>query len=310
MARPLKVGILLPCVEGMYRGGNASWPEMTDLARAAEDAGFDSLWTGDHFLYRFPGIPEMGTWEAWSLITGLAAVTERVELGTMVSVTPWRTPGLLAKIVTAAEEISVGRIILGLGAGSHESEFPAFGYDSWGDKIARFEEELPVVKTLLRDGRIDHDGKYHTLRDCEIRPRGPRAEGPPIMVGAVGPRMIRLAATHADEWNIPWKHRVEDVLEETAKGEEACREVGRDPATLRRSVCAQVNVPGQESTLSEVLRGSRVEALRGDPAEIAAVLRSYADAGVSHVQLWLDPTTVTGIEAFAPVLEQLDRAKT
>src|SRR2546423_10828772 len=148
--RPLKVGLLTPCVEGMSEGGSASWRDMADLARAAEDTGFDSLWTGDHLLYRFPGVPEMGTWEAWSLITGLAAVTTRVELGTMVGVTPWRNPGLLAKIVTGAEEVSGGRVILGLGAGSHEPEFPAFGYDSWGDRIDRFEEELQIVATLLR----------------------------------------------------------------------------------------------------------------------------------------------------------------
>src|SRR5205807_9747200 len=127
------------------------------------------------------------------LLTALAAVTERVELGTMVTVTPWRNPGLFAKMVTAVEDVSGGRVILGLGAGSHEPEFPAFGFDGWGDRIDRFEEELQIIRTLLREGRIDHQGKYHTLRDCELRPRGPRAEGPPIMVGAVGPRMLRIA---------------------------------------------------------------------------------------------------------------------
>ena len=127
-----------------------------------------------------------------------------------------------------------------------------------------------------------------------------------IMVGAVGPRMLRLAATHADEWNIPWRHRLEDVVAEIERVEETCRAIGRDPATLRRSVCLQLNVPDQESSLSDLLRESRVEAINGDAAAIAAFLRTYADAGVSHVQLWIDPMTTSGIEAFGTVLEHLD----
>lgn len=309
MTRPLKVGALIPHLEGTYEGGTASWSDMRDIAQTAEDVGFDSIWVADHLLYRIPGIEPFGTWECWTLVSALAAVTTRVEIGTIVSVTPWRNPGLFAKIVDTAEEVSGGRIILGLGAGSHDAEFPAFGFDSWGHRVTRFEEELGILKTLLRDGRIDHEGRFHTLRDAELRPRGPRPNGPPIMVGAIGPRMLRAAVRHADMWNIPWRHDLADVISETERGEKACAELGRDPSTLTRSVALQVDLPRPaESSRGDLMDQSRTQALKGEPAEIAAHLKSYANAGVSHVQLWLDPSTPTALESFGEVLSALDSA--
>lgn len=306
--RPLKVGMLIPHLEGWYDGGTARWADMEAMARTAEDVGFDSLWVADHLLYRFPDVPSFGIWECWSLMAGLAAVTNRVELGTIVTVTPWRNPALFAKMVDTVEEISGGRVILGLGAGSHQPEFPAFGYDSWDHKVSRFEEEIGIIRTLLREGRIDHQGRFHTLRDCELRPRGPRPEGPPIMVGAMGPRMLRILATYADEWNIPWRQTVEELIEVSPRADEACVKVGRDPATLRRSACLQIDLPGSDlSGTSDLVRSSRARAIRGDYVEIAETLRGYASAGVSHLQLWLDPSTPAGIESFGRVLEELDR---
>jgi alkanesulfonate monooxygenase SsuD/methylene tetrahydromethanopterin reductase-like flavin-dependent oxidoreductase (luciferase family) len=223
----------------------------------------------------------------------------------MVSVTPWREPGLLAKIIDTAEEISGGRIIAGLGAGSHDAEFPAFGYDSWNHRVTRFEEEIGVLATLLREGRITHSGRFHTLEDCVLRPRGPRPDGPPIMIGAVGPRMLGLAVKYADMWNIPWRHDLEEVKAELTRGDEACREAGRDPASLQRSVALQIDLPRAPGTSRGALMdASRPTAVKGTNDEIAAHLRSYADAGVDHVQLWLDPATPAAVESFAPVLER------
>jgi alkanesulfonate monooxygenase SsuD/methylene tetrahydromethanopterin reductase-like flavin-dependent oxidoreductase (luciferase family) len=307
MTRPLKVGVLIPHLESMYEDGTAGWTDLEAIARTAEDVGFDSVWVADHLLYRFPDIATFGTWECWTLVSAIAAVTERVEIGTMVSVTPWRNPALFAKIIDTAEEISGGRIIVGLGAGSHEAEFPAFGFDSWEHRITRFEEELGILKTLLRTGHIDHEGRFHTLKDCELRPRGPRKEGPPIMVGAVGPRMLKAAVAHADQWNIPWRHDLADVVSEIERGEAACREAGRDPGTLTRSVCLQVDLPRPPgSTRSDLMNQSRAQALKSDG--IADHLRSYAAAGVSHVQLWLDPSTPDAVESFGSVLADLDSA--
>lgn len=306
--RPVKVGMLLPHLEGTHLGGTARWADLAAMATAAEEAGFDSLWVADHLLYRFPDVPEFGVTECWSLLAALAAVTDRVELGTLVTVTPWRNPALFAKMVDAVEEISGGRVILGLGAGSHQPEFPAFGYDSWEHKVSRFEEEIGIIHTLLRTGRIDHQGRFHTIRDCELRPRGPRPEGPPIMVGAVKPRMLRILATYADEWNIPWRQRVEDFAEVSPLGDDACAAIGRDPATLRRSAALQVDLPDAASYPGhELLRSGRGRAIRGEPAEVAETLRGYAAAGVSHIQVWLDPNSLEGIEWFAEVLTDLDR---
>jgi alkanesulfonate monooxygenase SsuD/methylene tetrahydromethanopterin reductase-like flavin-dependent oxidoreductase (luciferase family) len=299
----------LPHLEGSYLGVTARWEDLAAMARAAEDVGFDSVWVADHMLYRFPDIATFGAWECWSLVAALSAVTQRVELGTMVSVTPWRAPGLFAKILDTIEEISGGRVIAGLGAGSHEAEFPAFGFDFWHERVSRFEEEIKILHNLLKTGRVDHQGKYHSLADCELRPRGPRPEGPPIMIGAHGPRMVKLAATYADEWNIAWRQNIDDVIAEEARGDEVCRSIGRDPSTLRRSVALLVDLPIKDDFPgSELLRQGRAQAISGDYPEIAERLKAYANAGISQVQLWLDPANVAGIEAFGRVLEELDRS--
>jgi alkanesulfonate monooxygenase SsuD/methylene tetrahydromethanopterin reductase-like flavin-dependent oxidoreductase (luciferase family) len=305
--RPLKVGLILPHLEGWYQGDTARWSDLAAMAATAEDVGFDSLWVADHLLYRFPQIPTFGIWECWSLMAALAASTNHVELGTIVTVTGWRNPGLFAKMVDAVDEISAGRVILGLGAGSHEPEFPAFGYDHWNQRVSRFAEEIEIIHTLLRTGHIDHQGKYYSLRECELRPRGPRPQGPPIMVGALGPRMLRLLARFADDWNIPWRQSVELVTEQYPRGEEACQEVGRDFATLTKSVCLQVDLPGRANYPNlDWIRAARAQAIGGSHEEIAQTLRDYAAAGVSHVQLWLDPSNVAGVEEFGRVLERLD----
>jgi alkanesulfonate monooxygenase SsuD/methylene tetrahydromethanopterin reductase-like flavin-dependent oxidoreductase (luciferase family) len=291
----------------MYENsGTPGWSEMKDIAQAAEGAGFDSIWVADHLLYRIPGIEPFGTWECWTLVSALAAVTQRVEIGTMVSVTLWRNPGLFAKIIDTAEEVSGGRIIAGLGAGSHDADFTAFGFEGWNNRITRFEEDIGVLAKLLRTGRADHHGRFRELSDCELRPRGPRPNGPPIMVGAVGPRMLRATVQHADQWNIPWRHQLEDVVSEIERGDKACVDEGRDPASLSKSVCLQVDIPrGPENPRSDLMNQSRAQALKSDG--IVDHLRSYADAGVSHVQLWLDPATPEAMAGFGEVLAELDR---
>jgi alkanesulfonate monooxygenase SsuD/methylene tetrahydromethanopterin reductase-like flavin-dependent oxidoreductase (luciferase family) len=201
------------------------------------------------------------------------------------------------------DEISGGRLILGVGAGWNEPEYRAFGYP-FDHRFDRFEEALTIITGLLRDGHIDFAGTYYSARDCELRPRGPRKNGPPIMIGTTGKRMLALTARHADQWNVWYSHtgnRVEGVAPLLAAVDAACAEAGRDPKSLERTVAVMVEVgPHAPSTMS-------VPPLTGTPEELAASLRAYADAGVSHLQVWLEPNTVAGIEAFAPVLEALDR---
>jgi alkanesulfonate monooxygenase SsuD/methylene tetrahydromethanopterin reductase-like flavin-dependent oxidoreductase (luciferase family) len=314
-ARPLKVGLVLPQMEGMMAGGAARWSNLAAMARLAEDTGFDSLWVIDHFLIdglRQPGLKE-GLWECWSLLAALAATTRRVEIGPLVSSTNFRNPALLAKIADTVDEISGGRLILGLGAGWYEAEHHAFGYP-FDHRVSRFEEALKIVRPLLREGRADFAGEYYRARECELRPRSSRPGSPPILIGALAhrERMLRLVAEHADMWNA-WlafgRSHPDQIPPLRAALNAACAEVERDPATLKRTAGVLVDVSG-EPTLPAWVPGGNIfgplEPLNGSPEEIAESLRAFAREGISHVQVWLAPNSLGGIEAFAPVLELLN----
>ncbi len=305
-ARPLKVGLILPETERQMNGGSARWRDLHEMAQLGEQIGADSLWITDHLIHRVPGEEPRGMWECWSLISALAAVTTRAEIGTLVLCTIFRNPALLAKMADTVEEISDGRLILGIGAGWNEPEFRAFGYP-FDHRTDRFEEALAIISGLLRNGHIDFQGRYYEARDCELRPRGPRPGGPPIVIGAsqAGPRMLDLTARHADGWNTWFSstgNTVEGLQPLLERVDAACDAAGRERASLERSAAVIVEVgPHEPSAMSG-------PPLTGSAEEIAAGLRAYADAGVSHVQVWLEPNTLAGIEAFAPVLENLDRA--
>ena len=189
--RPLKVGLGVPQIEGILDGATPRWSDQATYAKLAEDVGFDSLWLEDHFLFRFEGQPVQGPWECFSNLAGLAAITERVELGTLVACSGFRTPALTAKIADSIDEISNGRLILGLGAGYHEPEYRAMGVP-FDRSASRFEEALQIITGLLREGRVDFEGGYYSARESELTPRGPRPQGPPILIGAQGPRSLHV----------------------------------------------------------------------------------------------------------------------
>src|SRR5919199_2308531 len=164
-----------------------AYAQIRDMARRIEAAGLDSVWVHDHLLYRWPGRPTDGIWECWTLVSALAEATQRVELGTLVLCSPFRNPALVAKMACTLDEVSGGRFTLGLGAGWHRPEFDAFGvpFDHRG---SRLDEALRIIAPLLRSGRVDFEGAYYRARDCEIVPRGPRPNGPPLMLAGSGPR--------------------------------------------------------------------------------------------------------------------------
>ncbi len=303
MDRPLKIGIQLPEVEREVR-----WPELRDMAQTAESVGFDSLWVGDHLLYRDPDLPPRGPWEAWSVLAALAAITERVELGPLVACVSFHNPAILAKKAATIDEISGGRLILGLGAGWNEPEYRAFGFP-FDHRVERFAEAFAVIRGLLRDGEVDFAGRYHQARECILLPPSARKGGPLIMVGTMGPRMLRLAAQYADAWNawFTWfGNRPEGIAAVRKKVDAACAEVGRDPATLARTAAVLVQVEGEQVAR----RGGQPETappLRGSPDELADQLRAFAAEGISHVQLVVEPITGRSIERLAPVLQALSR---
>lgn len=314
--RPLKVGLFFPHAQVGPDGRVPHWTNILTLARHAEEVGFDSLWFPDHFYYPRPELrlsdaptaeardaeAASGFWDCWTLITAIAASVPRVELGTLVACTGYRNPGVLAKIVSTVEEVSGGRVILGLGGGDSESEHHAFGLP-YENRIGRFEEALTIITRLFRDGHCDFSGTHYTVRDLELRPRGPRPKGPPIMIGtlATGKRMLRLTAQHADLWNgwIIRQSRPDTIPPLRAAVDAACAEHGRDPATLGRTITVGATV------LDRAMPG--MDVVSGTPEEMAERFRAFAREGVSHVQIWLTPSSRAGVEAFAPVLELLDR---
>jgi probable F420-dependent oxidoreductase len=300
--RPLKVGVFFPHVEREMAGRTPRWNEVLTVARTVESMGFDSFWLPDHLLFRPQGEEPQGQWDCWSLLAAVAACTSRISIGPFVSCTSFRNPALLAKMADTVEEISDGRLILGLGAGWNEAEYVAFGYP-FDHRVSRFEEAVTIITGLLREGHVDFAGRYYQARDCELRPRGPRPNGPPIMIGTVGARMLRQTALHADVWNAFFWWTGNDPsgvppLREAV--DTACDEVGRDPNTLERTTCILVELPGATGTPFQE------PPLTGSAEQIAETLRAYAREGITHVQLRLDPNTVEGVEALAPVLALLD----
>jgi alkanesulfonate monooxygenase SsuD/methylene tetrahydromethanopterin reductase-like flavin-dependent oxidoreductase (luciferase family) len=301
--RPLKIGVQLPEAERLV-----PWLELLAMARRIEALGYDSIWIGDHLLYRNADEPPRAPWEAWSLLAALAAVTSRVELGPLVACTAFHNPAVIAKKAATIDEISGGRLILGLGAGWHEAEYRAYGFP-FDHRVGRFEEAFTIIRTLLREGEIDFSGLYYQTRDCVLTPRGPRPGGPPLLVGSFGERMLGITMPHVDYWNAWYGDfgndpaRLGPLL---AKIDAACLAAGREPSTVQRTVAVLVGMTGSTGRAAADPVERAILPMTGTPEELAERLRAFARAGIAHVQLVLDPITNESIEEFAPVLGVLD----
>lgn len=298
----MKIGVQLPEVEREVR-----WAELREMAERAERIGLDSVWVGDHLLYRDDGLPARGPWEAWSLLAALAAVTDRVAIGPLVAATSFHSPAMLAKKAVTVDEISGGRLILGLGAGWNRPDYDAFGFP-YDRRVSRFEEAFAIVRELLATGRYDFHGTYYDLDDCELLPRGPRLAGPPLMVGSIGERMLRITLPHVSAWNawFTWfGNSVDGYRSLRDRVDAACREVGRDPAEVERTVALFVAFPGARGRQLGDRSEPDVEPIAGDPSTLVPILRSFRAEGIGHVQLVLDPTTVDTIAALEPTVAAL-----
>jgi alkanesulfonate monooxygenase SsuD/methylene tetrahydromethanopterin reductase-like flavin-dependent oxidoreductase (luciferase family) len=288
----MKIGIMIPMG---WRGERPpmSWPEIEALARRAEAGGVDSLWIEDQLLIRGEGELEVGLHECWTIVSALAAVTKRVELGTLVSATPFRPPGMLAKIAATVDEVCGGRLILGLGCGWHKPEFDAFGYP-FDHRVGRFEEALQVIAPLVRGQRVTFKGDWTNVEDLVLLP-APRRRIP-IMIGSSRERMHRLAARHGDIWNAAFYGvPTERWANRRAQFVEACETEGRDLATLPITVGLSVDAePGAELDPREAI-----------PADRSALLDAFDQwqaEGVSHLQIGLDSETT---ETFDLVIQAI-----
>lgn len=301
--RPLSVGVQLPEVEREVR-----WGEMRSMAVLAEAVGFDSIWVGDHLLYRPEDGEPRGPWEAWSTLAAIASVTERVEIGPLVAATAFHSPAMLAKKAVTVDEISGGRLILGLGAGWNRAEFDAFGYP-FDHRASRFEEAFHIIRRLIRGETVDNDGDFYRNDRAQILPAGPRRDGPPILIGSQGPRVLRATAPFMDQWNgwYAWYGNSPVGLPELlGKLEQACEAVGRNHEEIQKTVAVLATLPGGQGRIHGDAQHEGKDPLAGSPAEIADVLGRYAGFGISHVQMVLDPITSASIEWFADVLAELD----
>lgn len=300
IASRMKVGFILPIAEDDQQHATPSYAEIRALALQAEASGFDSIWVFDHLLFRSGESPTGGIWECWSVLAALAEATTRVQLGTLVMCVPFRNPALLAKMADTLDEISQGRLILGLGAGWHQPEFDAFGIP-FDHKVDRFEEALQIIVPLLREGRVDFSGAYYRAPNCELRPRGPTARGPEILIAAFKPRMLQLAARYADSWNTAWLGLPSKLPQLREKLHAACAAEGRDPATLAVTVGVSVAHPDLAPTPEQPPAPDKL--LTGSLAEVAAGLRAYAEQGVAHVICSLEPTTPAAVAWLAEAVQ-------
>jgi alkanesulfonate monooxygenase SsuD/methylene tetrahydromethanopterin reductase-like flavin-dependent oxidoreductase (luciferase family) len=273
----MRIGVQLPEVEREVR-----WPEVAAIARAAEESGFDSIWVGDHLLYRGGGRPERGPWDAWTQLGALAVLTSRVRLGPLVAATAFHAPGLIARMASSIDEISGGRFTLGLGAGWNEPDFRAFGFP-FERTVSRFEESFEIVRRLLSGEHVTYEGEFQSVADAVLLP--PPRRRLPLMVGSNGARMLAIALPHVDAWNTwftSYGNTVQGFASLRSDVDAACVRAGRDPAEIVHSACVLVSV-GED-------RGERPHdappvALKDLPAH----LRLLAEAGADEAILVLDP---------------------
>jgi probable F420-dependent oxidoreductase len=283
----MKIGLLIFIANERETNSKRPYESIRSVAQQTETDGFDSIWLPDHFFYRNPGEPTRGIWECWTMLSALAEATKRVEIGTLVTCNSFRNPAILAKMATTVDEISRGRLILGVGAGWNEPEYKAFGLP-YDHRAARFEEALQILKPLLREGHVDFKGRYYQAPNCEIAPRGPRSAGPPFMVGSEGPRMLKLTAQYADLWNTGYMGKPETMADRLVKIEAACRKIGRDPATLGITALIGLWFPDLQANKPKFFDTP----LTGTAQEIAAAMHGYAELGVQHIMFQCEPYTL------------------
>ena len=293
----LRIGIQLPEVEREVR-----WPEYAAMARAAEEVGFDSIWVGDHYLYRGDGRPERGPWEAWTMLAALASITERVAIGPLVACLGFHEPAVLAKMAATVDEVSGGRLVFGLGAGWNATEFRAFGIP-YDHRVSRFEESFEIVRRLLAGERVTFHGTYADVDEVVLLPQPGRR--PTLMVGSSSERMLSITLPHVDAWNT-WFDEYGNTPDGYAvlrdRIDTACEVAGRDPADVARSVCTLIAIEGGagERALPEGMRP-----VTGSMQDVAKHLRALATLGVAEVIVVADPITEASIRSLGDALRIL-----
>lgn len=295
----LTLGVFLPGWEDQ-NGVAPSWRAIRDLARRGEAAGLDVLWLPDHFLLN----PTWGGRDAWTLLAALAEATSRIQIGTLVTCTGFREPALLALMAATLDEISGGRVILGLGAGypDRDLSWSAFGYPT-DHPTGRFEEAVEIIARLGRGEHVTYQGQYYHTDDAVLRIRGPRPNGPPIWIGGEGPRMMRASVRWANAYNLRvHPGEAERLREVFGRVDEECGAQGRDPATLERTGFGLVSLADAASLPDRFPDPKRTRPFHGTPEEVAGELRALWAAGMRHMACIVDDGATPGPLTQYPVL--------
>lgn len=304
------IGLTLPTWP-LRGGGYASWPDMRQLARDAEALGVDTLWVSDHLQRRVAGRAPFGFWECWTILTAAAEATSRVAIGPYVANTGFRNPGLLARMAATLDEVSGGRLVLGLGSGNPATDesWRAFGFET-AAPVSRFEESVEIIARLLREPPVTFQGQHVRTDGADILPRGPR-DRVPVWIGGKGERTLAIAARWADAVNVNVALTgAGDARAIVSRAAAACERVGRDPASMAVTGWARLALDADGVAVEREGR------LAGSPAEVAATLRAIRAAGVTHLTLYpgdaedpspLPALTAPILERFAPVVRALRR---
>jgi len=243
-----------------------------------EELGFDIAGTGDHFAHFW--FPSQPWFEAWTLLSALATQTSKIRIGPLVTPFAWRNPAFLAKQAVTVDHISHGRLELGLGAGVRwDPGYKMTGIPNWGSRgrVARFREYVEIVDQLLRNEVTDYEGRYYKIKGAVMNPRPVQKPRPPITIAAHGPRMLKIAARLADTWTtIGPAESLEEIRRQNGLVDKYCKEIGRDPRTLRRSYWLMYSDAEKEKGLFQYYESE--EAFR-------EMVRPYIDMGVTEVLL-------------------------
>jgi alkanesulfonate monooxygenase SsuD/methylene tetrahydromethanopterin reductase-like flavin-dependent oxidoreductase (luciferase family) len=307
--RRLRIGLSMPTWPGRDRL-NLGWPQMRQIARDVEALGVDTLWVSDHLQRIVPGRPPIGFWECWTILTATAEATTRIEIGPLVVSTGFRNPGLLAKMAATLDEVSGGRLVLGLGSGvpATDDSWRLFGFDA-ERHVSRFEEAVEIVARVLRGPPVTFAGEVFRTEAAELLPPGPRGGAIPIWIGARGERTMRVAARWGDSLNVATAVSTPAEVAAMARlAAEACATVGRDPATLRLSGWGRMRLRPDGTAVA------RPGWIGGSSEETVAAVAAMADAGLRHLTLYLgsddDPSPIPALtretlDRFAPLFEAI-----
>jgi len=260
-----------------------SWEDVLTLARHVERTGWDGVWYADHFMPNTPDMRDPCN-EVWSTISALAACVPRIRIGPLVLGNTYRHPAVVANMAATLDHISGGRLVLGLGGGWQENEHHAYGleYYTVGERLRRLEEACRVIKALFSEERANFDGRYYRLENAPLEPK-PIQDPLPLMIGGGGEKVtLRIAARHADEWNV-WGD-VERLRHKMSILDSHCESVGRDPAAIQRSAAVLVYLSDDRALVKRIREEPQARpSIAGNASELADIVDDYARAGVDEL---------------------------